>query len=483
MDMTVPIEYVRDVAKGTLHMRDLGAKYLPKEEAETDRAYTIRLSRAVLVNFYGRALNALVGMVFKTEPELSDDVPEVMRGREEVEAAPATATAPAVTAQPGVEGQLENCDLVNTHWTVFAKELFKDAMMDGHAFLLTEMPPSLGENATRADDIAANRRPYWVKYRADQALNWRIDERGKLQQITFEERSYEPDGEYGEKAVYRYRVLRPGRWELYRKIELDGSDFAIIPDPDTPGGNTSLSDIPLSVVYGRYCHPLVSSPPLLDLAVINVAHYNESSDYRVYLHICSRPTWWARNRTNPGKDQVLSPYGFIDVSLDGAVGVAETSGAALGAARTDLKDLEEYMGLLGLQMLNQQTPQKTATEERGDQVRELSELATAAQSLHDCLEQGLKYWAQYLGLPSGGSVELGVDSGQLMGDAAARVFLDAAGAIFTKGTVRKILANAYADFMPEDYSDDMEQAELDAEAQKARDNAPDLGKLFNAGAM
>ncbi len=452
-EMAPLIRYVRDVNSGTLPMRELGKRYLPREEAESDRAYDIRLSRALLVNFYARALNSLVGMVFQEEPELSNDVPEIMAGREEIEANPATDTTPAIAARPEVEGQLEDCDLNGTHWAVFAKELFKDALNDGHSFLLTEMPPALEEGATRADEIAANRRPYWVKYKADQALNWRLDSRGTLQQITFEECSLEPDGEYGETEVYRYRVLRPGSWELFKKVKGDDGQSIIVPDPDTPSGITSLDKIPLSVCYGRYIAPMVSRPSLLDLAVVNVAHYNESSDYRVYLHICSRPAWWARNRDKTGNNQVISPYTFIDVGTDGEVGVAETSGAALSAARTDLKDLEEYMGLLGLQMLNQQTPQKTATEERGDQVRELSELATAAQSLHDCLESALGFWAEYLGLPSGGSVEIGVKSEHLMGDAAARVFLDAAGSVFSRATVRKILAKAYSEFIPEDYTE------------------------------
>jgi len=487
--MATLIEYVRDVGKGTPHMRSLGEKYLPREEAESDRAYKIRLSRALLVNFYGRALNSLVGLVFQEEPQLSADVPEVMAGREEVKAQPKTDTTPAVAAQPEIEGQLEDCDLANTHWAVFAKELFKDALNDGHAFLLTEMPPALttGNNLagtpTRADELAANRRPYWVKYKADQALNWRLDARGVLQQITFEECSLEPDGEYGETEVYRYRVLKPGSWELYRKVKDDKGGFAIIPDPDTPDGETSLDKIPLSICYGRYIAPLVSKPSLLDLAVVNVAHYNESSDYHIYLHICSRPAWWARNRDKTGQNQVISPYTFIDVGTDGEVGVAETSGAALGAARTNLKDLEEYMGLLGLQMLNQQTPEKTATEERGDQVRELSELATAAQSLHDCIESALGFWAEYLGLPSGGSVDLGVKSEQLIGDAAARVFLDSAGSIFSRATVRKILAKAYAEFIPEDFDSEAEQERLASEQADAPDIGAQMGRAFNAGAM
>lgn len=454
--MAPDISYVRDTEKGTRHLRSLRTQYLPREEAETDKAYEIRLSRAVMINFYARALNALVGLVFKEEPKLSEDVPDVMAGLE------------ATDTRPAIEGQLEDCDLAGTHWTVFIKELFKAAMRDGHSFLLTEMPPPLPEGATRADELAQNRRPYWVKYTADQAVNWRIDERGRLQQVTLEECSLEPDGEYGERMVYRYRVLRPGSWELYRKVE-EGGTYQLVFEG---GGLTSLSEIPLSVCYGRYVAPMESKPPLLDLAVVNIAHFNESSDYRIYLHICSRPILFAAGRdTTKGAPQ-LSPYSLVDVKDGGQVGYAETSGAALGAARQDLRDMEEHMGMLGLQMLTEQTSgDKTATEERGDQIKELSELATAAQSLHDCIERALGFWAEYLGLDSGGSVELAVNPEQMIGEAAARVFLDAAGSVFTKATVRKILATAFAPLMPADYSEEAEAAEFEAEAQQAREAA------------
>lgn len=472
-EMVGDICYVRDTEKGTRHLRSRRTEYLPREEAETDKAYEIRLSRAVMVNFFCRALNALVGLVFKESPKLSEDVPDVMAGRE------------ATDTQSTIEGQLEDCDLAGTHWTVFIKELFKDAMRDGHSFLLTEMPPPLAEGATRADEIAANRRPYWVKYTADQAVNWRIDSRGRLQQVTLMECSLEPDGEYGEQMVYRYRVLRPGSWELYRKVKDDNGAETLVTEDS---GFTSLTEIPLSVCYGRYCAPMQSKPPLLDLAVVNIAHFNELSDYRIYLHICSRPILFAAGRDTTKNAPQLSAYSLVDVKDGGNVGYAETSGSALGAARQDLKDMEEHMGVLGLQMVTEQTSgDKTATEERGDQIKELSELATAAQSLHDCIERALGFWAEYLGLDSGGSVELAVKPEQMIGEQAARVFLDAAGSVFTKATVRKILASAFAPLMPADYSEEAESAELEAEAQKARDAMPDvgqqIGRMFNAGAV
>lgn len=227
---------------------------------------------------------------------------------------------------------------------------------------------------------------------------------------------------------------------------------------------------------------MVSSPPLLDCAEVNLLHYQESSDYRIYLRVASRPILWFRNRDKSKNVQEIGPYAIFDVDADGQAAFAETTGAALGAARQDLQDMEAYMGVLGLSMLQQQTPQKTATEERGDQVRELSELATAAQSLHDCLEQGLMFWAQYLGEKSGGSIRLGVDMTDLtMTDAEMNAYNAMAGTVLSKQTVREILKERGR--LPEAFSEETEAQRMADEAAKAREAMPDIGKMFNRGLM
>src|SRR5262245_28234978 len=160
--MALDWEIVEDLSAGVRAIRNKGAKYLPVEPAE-DRGkdYPIRLSRALLFNAFERTLNGLVGMVFRKEPKLGSDVPAAIRGRE------------AAEGQSKLEGWAENIDLQGAAWTVFAKEVFTDAMKLGHAFIYVDMPPKLPFGATLADERAAGRRPYWVSYQASQALNWR----------------------------------------------------------------------------------------------------------------------------------------------------------------------------------------------------------------------------------------------------------------------------------------------------------------------
>ena len=394
---------VDDVSQGTQHLRTCKRReeYLPRERAEESTNYGIRLARAVFFNAFERTLHGLVGMVFRKEPTLGDDVPEAIRGRE------------ASETRPKAEGLAENIDNAGTHWTVFAKEVFSDAMRDGHAFIYVDMPPALPPGSTLADERAAGRRPYWVSYKADQAVNWRtevVNGKARLAQITFKECSYESDGEYGEKEVVRYRVLRPGEWYLYREVKgEDNAGTAYLLEAE---GQTSLPEIPVTVIYSRKTGFLTSRPPLLDLALLNICHYQKYSDYSIYLHIASRPILWFKGRDTSNSNPVVSPYSAFDVDeQNGLVAVAETSGAALGAARQDLEDLKGQMSALGLSIVAGKSPQpeRTATEDLLDHVEEESDLATAGRSLKDGLERALYFTALYLdkNAKSGGSVELG----------------------------------------------------------------------------
>lgn len=398
-------EIMHDTVAGTLRLRECDSHrngfYLPPEPAEKSEHYDYRRERAIFFNTVDRTLNGLVGMVFRNDPKLSENVPETIRGRE------------AVDGKNAVEGNWENIDNAGTHGAVFCKEVFTDAMKDGHAAILVDMPPPLPPGSTLEDELRVSRRPYWVSYSADQIINWRtsvVDGQTRLDLIIFKIESREPDGEYGEKKVVHYRVLRPGSWELYREVKGEDGETKIVPDPNNPGGVTSLKEIPVAIVYGRKKGFLKSQPPLLDLALINVAHYQKYSDFSIYLHVASRPILWFRNRDINKKVEVISPYTAIDVADNGLVDFAETTGAALAAASQDIKDIEERMSILGLSLLVRRTgAQVTATEERNDQMEESSDLATAARSLKDAIELALKFHAQYLdkNATTGGNVELG----------------------------------------------------------------------------
>lgn len=377
-------DLMEDVCDGTVAIRRAGRTYLPMEPAEDIKEYEQRLRRALFFNATDRTLNALVGMVFRKEPRLSNDVPEP------------------------IAALWENIDNAGTHGAVFAKESFASTLKYGHGLIYVDMPPPLPAGATLADERRANLRPYWVFYEADQIVNWRyemIDGQTVLTLLVLEEETTEPDGLYGADKICRYRVLRPGSWQLYREFKDPVGRTEYILEAE---GTTSLPLVPIAPIYARRTGYLTSKPFLLDLALLNITHYQKYSDYSTYLHIASRPVLWFRGRNQAKPLEPIGPYTFFDVDQEGGhVGFAETTGAALGAARTDLEDLKAQMATLGLSLLaGPSTQPTTATEQLITKVQADSDLATAARSLKDALEQALLLTGLYLGMEEGGSLEL-----------------------------------------------------------------------------
>lgn len=373
---------VHDAWGGTKKIRAAGTTYLPKWPKEKQLAYQRRLVKSLFFNVFKMTVQSLVGLAFLKPPTLGTDVPPVM-----------------------VEW-LENCDLNNTKWTVFAKELLEDAVRDGHAFLYVDMPPPLPQGATLADERAAGRRPYWVKYQKSQYCNHQfetMDGRTWLTQITFRECATEPDGMFGQKEVERYRVLRPGSWQLFKKEK----EVFILEDE----GETSLKTIPISVVYGQKDGELLSTPPLLDLVDLNIDHYQLRSDLRHVMHVACVPIPYAVGRSDAQTPLEVGPNVLVDLEPGGSIGFAEITGASIDRVQNELASTVAQMATLGMSVLaNPDTRTAiTATEKILDFAQESSQLATIMQSHKDCLETGLQYMAEYAELPEGGSVNLNQD--------------------------------------------------------------------------
>jgi hypothetical protein len=394
--------FVEDCYQGTHAVRSGSTTYLPKNEAEDQKDYAQRLARATFYNAYRRTVDGLVGTAFRKDPILTMDVPVEIRGQEEKRDANNQVT------QEYKAGLAEDIDMQGTHLTVFAKKVFRNAVHQGHAFIYVDYPKedqqtksTESPDYTLADKAADPSRPYWVSYRADQALNWRweyVAGHVKITQVTFREVSTEADGEFGEKQVVRYRVLRPGSWKLFRETNRKTArgDARITLEDQ---GETSFPDfIPLAVVYGNEVEPMVSRPTCLDLADLNVEHYQVRSDLRHTMHWSSIPILWARGRDTSKQVIAIGPNCLIDIDKDGTLQFAEHQGHAISALQAELDKIEGRMAVLGMNFLLENKPGNpiTATEKVLNYADKSSNLATMMRSLVDAVEQCLEWTAKYL---------------------------------------------------------------------------------------
>jgi hypothetical protein len=423
------LQIIRDLSAGTPRMRERGQTYLPMEAGESSTAYGVRLSRSLLFNAFVKVREGMIGIALKKNPNLDgedaegnpDPVPDV------------------------VKAHAEDIDLNGNHLDVFIKDVFRNVLNDGHAFILVDMQKRLDRSSvtlsptpTAEDDVKLKRRPYWVKYTKDQAINWksdRVDGETVLTQITFKECATESDGNYTEKEIVRYRVLRlrvvepktpttPAiygsmEWELHEERSIDGKSELV----QVAGGPTTLDRIPVVTIYARQTGFLESQPPLEDLAYLNVGHWQQWSDLNCQIrmlvpileikgelaHTEARVEGAQTPKVAVGPGAALQ---FKDT--DGGIEYKSADPGATGGMREALTDLEQRMSAVGLSIIspkpNQVGQASTATEKVLDQDERTSELASWLRALKDGVEAALEIHAvDYLGLPTGGSIILGFD--------------------------------------------------------------------------
>jgi hypothetical protein len=448
------LEIMRDVYGGTLAVRAKGEKYLPKMEMEERKDYARRLAIAVLYNATRRTVGGLVGMVFRKDPALDDDVPAPLKG------------------------DAENIDHAGRHLAVFARDHFTDAYTDGHACILVDMPAvEPGAAQTLADERELAGRPYWVNIRKGQILRVRtmnVAGRVVLSRFAYTETATEEDGEFGQREVERVRdyMLLPTKdgvrchYRIWSKRkESDGREDW---KEDTSGWTPmSIGRVPVVFTYTGRTAYAESTPPLLDLALENILHYQTRADRQNVLRIASVPVpvfvGLAASDIEWGADRAV----FIP-NKEGSASYLEVQGASLVESREELRDIERRMATLGLsQLMSETRAAETATSKRIDKSESDSQLASAARNLQDALELAMQIHAEWRGVEGGGSIAVNMEFGELTLDAqTAKVLHDMvmAGDL----TVESLWdAMVRGNVLPEDFNADRERELLDSEGMRA----------------
>lgn len=422
---------------GTAAMRDAGKAFLPQWPAEEDDAYLMRSKTATLFPAFRRTLSVMAGKPFSRQMIISDDVPS------------------------SVDDLLDDVNMEGVSLHVFASEVMREALAYGLCGVLVEFtrrPEGVGDML--GQEKAAGLRPYLSFYRHDDILGWRHEKdrgRHRLTQLRLRESITLEDGEYGTKTMQRIRVLYPGRWELYEESAKDKYDLI------DSGFTDNMSEIPFVPFYGCKLGFMRGESPLLDLAHLNVKHWQSQSDQDTILHVARVPIL-AVIGADDGTQLNVGASSAVSVPLGGDIKFVEHSGAAIGAGSAALIALEQQMIQTGAELLVKQPGQRTATEAAGDAEASKSELLAIVEDFEDSLDQCLQLMAAWLREKSGGNVSLYKDFGaSSLSDASAQLILSMQGAgLLSKSTAIKEMQRR-AILMPDiDPATEMEAAQQDA---------------------
>ena len=261
----------------------------------------------------------------------------------------------------------------------------------GHAAILCDFP-----STEPAPNLQVERelglRPYWIPVRADQILGWRKDGDSPVapvDQIRISEYVSEPLGAFGDRTVRQIRILSRGGWQIWRKGE---GGWALFDE-----GTTSLPVIPLAVTYSGKVSELISNPPLLEIAQINILHGQRSADLQHSLHVAAQPVMYLKAWDDTDNTIGLSSNSAILLPSDGEVGYAEPASSAFESQQAFITELEQQMENLGISTLFHQTyAAETAQSKQLSRTDSDSMLSVVAQDLEQALQNAMDMAGMYL---------------------------------------------------------------------------------------
>jgi len=369
-------------------------KYLAKWERETVEGYQARQTTCTLYNQTRKTIKTANGMIFRKDIVLSEDIDK------------------------GFKKRTTDIDGSDTSLNDFAKSINDASLWDGISYILVDTPSNGDrEIVTLKQQIDAGIVPYFTKITNNQILNRRV-ENNVLTQITIQESVMAYKGRFQEEAVLRERVLFIGGGELYEDNILIDS------------WTNTLLYIPIVPVYTNKVGFMDATPRYLDLAELNLKHFNYQSQLDKTLFIASNPIPVIYGEADKdlvvGVDQAMK----FDRKEDGGFEWVEFAGTSVDKLQGEISKIELLMLSIGISILTDK--EQTATESAINAAGETSDLSSMASSLASSLNMAYSYWCDMMGKKATGRISVNKDfTGMALTPAQAKIYLD----MYNSGTL------------------------------------------------
>jgi hypothetical protein len=355
------------VTKGTNYIRDLSETYLPQEPREDDDAYQTRVDRSVLSPYTSRLIETAAGAILRKPIHIEGD--------------------------PYWLELAKNIDGIGSNINEYARRALVSSLTYGHSAILVDYPAAA--NAMNlAEERAMGRRPYFVHIDAPQIWGWRKEPgTNRLLQVRIHDYDVRPLNEFGEEQVEEMRVIYPGRYDLYTL----GRSTETVSLDET--GGYSLDEIPLVPIYSNRRDVLISQPPLLDIANLNITHYQRQADLIHALHIAAMPTLVLEGWDDTTGSATMGVNYAIAMQPGNKAYYVQADATSFEAQMQELQSLEGQMSTLGVtKLFGQKFVAESAEAKRIDQAQSNSVLSIISQELESCLNQAFAFAAQYVGI-------------------------------------------------------------------------------------
>lgn len=389
---------VNAVVGGTEAMRAAATAYLPQGERETETNYKNRLNQSVLVPFYREALDTTTAAALKK---------------------PLIVSAPVQTA-----ALFDNVDGSGSSLDQFASEQFWQGLHHGVSYVAVEFPKVEVAPVNLAEARAMNAKPYLVPIEAPQVLaahSTYVNGSERLVHFRWLSVSIEPTEDFLSevmvqtvKAYSQPDVNGPVIFNEWRKDE--GGDWQVIAEEPLPG----VPMIPVVCSYFWRTGFFVGRPVFSDLADLNIAHWQSTSEQRFilstaripFLHIAGDSLVVrtpSADGTTTEKVFEISPHQVAMTPKETTINWVEHGGQAIEAGAKDIEYLERKMKELSRVLLTEKSGDVTATATAINSAEAQTSLKNMLVAYCQSIEQWIELMGIYLGEYGEVSVEADTD--------------------------------------------------------------------------
>ena len=381
-----------------LFLEEAADTYIQRNCYEEDDAYRIRLSHAYssFQPFYRSLKNLTVGTALRKPISLAEDI-----------------------STPEWDAFFDNCSLDGESLTSFARSLLDASIDSGIAGILIDYPKTDG-TLNLAQERSLGLRPYLCLIPFADILGWKstigsqtfgefttygnrltqlrirdvvteTDPEDEFKEITRPAvRVFEQD-QAGEQVKHRLFVLRPAEsGQQERWVQVDDTTLSITTIPFVP----SYSSAPDGFMRAR--------PLLLDIARLNLAHWQTSADLAHSLHLTSTPQMVLTGVQAIGENGDLSVSPDRNIILSDPTSKAEWIGAPSSGSEVMIKRLDELEhAMFSLAPVQHQEKTTTGVEAAAakamDRAQSDAVLSLIVSQLEDSLNRALAIVALYSG--------------------------------------------------------------------------------------
>lgn len=386
----------RDTIEGEDVVKRCGEDYLPmasgKDCEGRKRRYDAFKARTPYVNFVGGAHGIMHAMIFRRTP---------------------TVVCEDAFKQ---SGSLSNVDGKGKSLYQFTSDSVDDLLKTGYGAWLLDTPQA-PEDISKLEAEKKSLRPYLSYYPAESIINKAYDNSSgvrKLSLVVLQEQAGRVKNEFEVEQYTRYRVLTfdaEGYYiqkiyepvfsdKEYEKDKIVRFDVKEIPVKIMINGKTQRINY-LPIVLLPFDKP--EKPPLYDLAMLNVHHYQLSADYTNGVHMTTVPTGYITGFTpkenEEDNDITLGSDVFLtEENSDAKFGVLSFSGEGLEHCEKAIDKCEAQIA--GIFMKNIAPDKKTSETAEAAYVHRSGEnarLATFARNVSEKLSKIIQWYEEWCG--------------------------------------------------------------------------------------